>query len=87
MQKLTKKPGEITVYDAHDTTAWIDAAQPKSLQDLNIQLPDTPPTEVVSLRLPTRLLKSLRAWASNQDIPYQALIKLFITQGMRRATR
>ncbi len=83
MRKNKRK--EITDYDRHETSLMIDRRRPLQLKDLGLELPRESPTEVVSIRLPTRLLKALRAWASAQDIPYQALIKLILSQGMARA--
>jgi len=43
-----------------------------------------PPTQVVSIRLPSALLNELRALASARDVPYQALIKLLLTESLAR---
>lgn len=71
-------------YDEHDTTEWINPSKPLSLKKLGLTLPPTAPTQVVSIRLPTALLNKLRAIASSQDIPYQALIKLILAKSTRK---
>ena len=43
-------------------------------------LPENPTTQVISIRLPTYLLNEIRAIGSQQDIPYQALIKLYLSE-------
>ena len=83
---MKKKKNEVLDYDTHDTTPWIDPAKTLSLKDLGFSLPSSPPTQVVSIRLPTPLLNQLRARASSQDIPYQALIKMILSQSLRRGS-
>ncbi len=81
---MKKRKREIPDYDSEDTTSWIDRSRELSLKHLGFKLPPSPPTQVVSIRLPTQLLNQLRAAASSQDVPYQALIKLLLTQSLRR---
>lgn len=81
---MKKKHAEMHEYDANDTTDWIDRTHPLSVTDLGLQLPPTPPSQVVSLRLPTALLNRLRAHASADDIPYQVLIKMILAKYLRR---
>ncbi len=82
---MKKKHHEIRDYDESDTTGWIDRSQKLTLKDLGFKLPPMPPTQVVSIRLPTPLLNQLRARASAGDIPYQALIKMILAQALRHA--
>lgn len=81
---MKRKHPEVKDYDDSDTTASIDPAKPLSLKSLRLKLPPVAPTQVVSIRLPTALLNRLRALASSQDIPYQALIKLLLAKSLRR---
>lgn len=74
----------ITDYDYADTTDMIDASKPLKLEDIGLKLPPQPPTQVVSIRLPTRLLNKLRAIGSAQDVPYQALIKMFLAKAIKQ---
>ena len=82
---MKKRPHEIKDYDDQETTEWIDRSKPLTLKKLGLKLPPSPPTQVISIRLPTRLLNELRAWASDRDIPYQALIKLLLSKSLKRA--
>ena len=75
---------EITDYDARDTSAMIDTKKPLTLKQVGIDLPKVPPTQVVSIRLPSSLLNQLKAFASARDIPYQALIKLLLAESLQR---
>ncbi|HCU23678.1 MAG TPA: hypothetical protein DF383_01575 [Deltaproteobacteria bacterium] len=78
-----KKLHEITDYDFTDTTTMIDRKKKLSLKDLGLTLPPQPPTQVVSIRLPTPLLNRIRAEASAKDVPYQALIKMMLSDSLR----
>ena len=79
-----RRHAEITDYDARDTSAMIDANKPLTLKQVGIDLPKVPPTQVVSIRLPSALLNQLKAFASARDVPYQALIKLFLAESLQR---
>jgi predicted DNA binding CopG/RHH family protein len=74
----------ISDYDATDTAGMIDASKPLKFEDLGLKLPDVPPTQVISIRLPSRLLNELKAISSQRDIPFQALIKLFLSESVTR---
>jgi len=73
---------EITDYDTTETTTLIDRQRRLKLQDLGFKLPPTAPSQVVSIRLPTRLLNVIRARASALDVPYQAFIKLALSKAV-----
>ena len=82
-RKIGKKSEAIVAdYDLNETASMVDPKQPLTFQDLGLKLPVTPPTQVVSIRLPSELLNELRAIGSAQDVPYQALIKLLLAQGV-----
>jgi len=75
---------EIRDYDTQDTSDMIDVAKPLTLKQIGIALPRVPPTQVVSIRLPSTLLNQLKAYASARDVPYQALIKLLLAESLDR---
>ena len=78
---------EIRDYDDRDTSTFIDPAKPLTFTDLGVALPKVPPTQVVSIRLPSTLLNELKAFASARDVPYQALIKLMLAEALARRNR
>jgi len=82
---MKRKRHEIKDYDDTDTTGWIDRSKALSLKELGFKLPPVQPTQVVSIRLPTTLLNKLRALASANDVPYQALIKILLARSLKRA--
>jgi hypothetical protein len=74
----------ISDYDAADTAGMIDASKPLRFEDIGLRLPEVPPTQVISIRLPSALLNELRAISSETDIPYQALIKLMLSRSVSK---
>jgi len=78
---------EITDYDRDDTSSFVDAEKPLQFAEIGIQLPANPPTQVVSIRLPSELLNELRALGSQQDVPYQALIKIFLAEAVAQKVK
>ena len=75
---------EIRDYDSTDTASFVGDAKALKFEDLGLKLPEVPPTQVVSIRLPSNLLNELKALSSERDIPYQALIKLFLSQSVSK---
>jgi predicted DNA binding CopG/RHH family protein len=80
----TRSRRVIDDYDAVDTAQMIDASKPLKFEDIGLRLPEIPPTQVISIRLPSALLNELRAISSEADIPYQALIKLFLSESVSK---
>lgn len=77
-------PREIKDYDEWDSTTMIDAEKRLQFEDLGLKLPELPPTQVVSIRLPSQLLNELKALGSEEDVPYQALIKLLLAESVAK---
>ena len=73
---------EIKDYDSVETSGLVNTSKPIKFEDLGLKLPVIPPTQVVSIRLPSELLNELKAIGSQKDIPYQALIKLFLSESV-----
>lgn len=74
-------------YDRTDTSKLIDPSRPLTLEEIGLRLPDAPPTQVISIRLPSRLLNELKSISSERDVPYQALIKLLLSESVSRYKR
>lgn len=83
MKRKNRKPLEVPDYDSIDTSSMVDSNKRLTFEDIGLQLPPVPPTQVVSIRLPTELLNELKARGSRDDVPYQALIKIFLSEGLR----
>ena len=85
--KRARKPKEIRDYDEVDSVEMIDKSKALRFKDLGLALPKTPPTQVVSIRLPSSLLNELRAISSQRDIPYQALVRLWLAEAVNQIKR
>ncbi|MBN1290376.1 MAG: BrnA antitoxin family protein [Candidatus Latescibacteria bacterium] len=60
----------------HDSTEYIDWSQSKT-----ITLPKLKPTlKTISIRLPETLIEELKFLANKNDVPYQSLMKIFLSE-------
>lgn len=84
MSKKNKRSKEIREYDSTDTTSMIDSKKKLRFEDIDLELPPVPPTQVISIRLPTELINEIKALGSRDDVPYQALIKIILAEGIRQ---
>ena len=83
MTKMLKKPpkfkseaAEREFWAQHDTTPYFDAAKTLRATFPNLR----PSTQTISLRLPKHLLDRIKAQANAKDVPYQSLIKVWLSQ-------
>jgi predicted DNA binding CopG/RHH family protein len=67
---------ERNFWDTHDSTDYIDwsKAEPAVFPNLKFS------TETISLRLPDSLLAELKALANSKDVPYQSLMKIYLSE-------
>jgi len=86
-QMQNKYKAKVTPYDYNETSEWVNPEEELELSDLGFTLPEQMPTQVLSIRLPTELLNEIKALGSQKDVPYQALIKLFLDESIRRAKK
>ena len=67
---------EATFWSTHDTTDYFDST--KSL--INPRLPNLKPsTKTITIRVTQSLLEDLKMLAHKKDVPYQSLVKMFLT--------
>lgn len=82
MKKLRKIPKfknedmERKFWDAHDLTDYFDMSRAERVFFPNLK----PSTESISLRVPQSLLFEIKGLANRQDVPYQSLIKIFLSE-------
>lgn len=74
---------ERAFWATHDSTDFVDwdSAEEVVLPHLK------PTTKSISLRLPESMLHQLRLIANKRDIPYQSLIKLFLSERIDQELR
>ena len=74
---------EVLDYDYNETLPLINQKKKLRFEDLGLKLPDQAPTQVISIRLPTQLVNEIKAYGSEMDVPYQALIKMFLSEAIK----
>ena len=72
-----KNPEEETEFwNTHDSTDYVDWSKAKKTVFPNLKSS----TESISLRLPSPLLARIKGLANEKDVPYQSLMKVFLSE-------
>ena len=87
MSKLKQIPSfnseveERVFWENNDSSEYVDwkQAKPTSLRNLK------PSTKTISLRLPESLLDSIKIEANKRDMPYQSLIKVWLSDDVKQS--
>ena len=67
---------ERAFWESHDTTDYVDWSKAR-----RVRFPDLKPsTTSISLRLPVDLLEQIKVAANRRDVPYQSLIKIWLSE-------
>jgi predicted DNA binding CopG/RHH family protein len=78
--KFKNEDEERKFWLTHDSTEYVDWK--KAIK--NPIFPNLKPsTKTISLRLPTFLLSMIKQIAKAKDVPYQSLMKIFLTEKIR----
>ncbi len=87
MKELNKLPvfkseaEESAFWDEHDVTEYFDMSKATPLRFANLKKS----TKSISLRLPVDMIEELKVKANAMDVPYQSLIKMFLTNALKSA--
>ncbi len=74
--KLSSETKERAFWESRDSTEFVDWSQAK-----HVRLPRLKPsTQAISIRLPLSLLERIRIEANKRDVPYQSLIKTWLSE-------
>lgn len=73
---------EAEFWAVHDTTEYFDTRKPLQIEFPNLK----PTTKTITLRLPVMLLNKIKRLANKRDVPYQSLMKVFLTEKVDRET-
>jgi len=82
MKQLKKIPNfknedeEREFWATHDSTDYVDWSKAQRVVFPNLK----PSTESISLRLPSFLLARIKQLANKKDVPYQSLMKMFLSE-------
>jgi predicted DNA binding CopG/RHH family protein len=63
-------------WETHDSTEYVDWSKAERVRFPNLKLS----TQSISLRLPQSLLERIKVAANKRDVPYQSLIKVWLTE-------
>lgn len=74
--KFRSEAAERRFWATHDTTEYFDAAKTETVAFANLRTS----TETISLRLPKHLLERIKTVANSKDVPYQSLIKVWLSE-------
>lgn len=74
--KFKNEDEEIEFWDTHDLTDYLHIFKPVKLDLSKLK----PSTAKVTLRLPQMMLDDLKMMANMQDVPYQSLMKILLSQ-------
>ncbi|HUD07206.1 MAG TPA: BrnA antitoxin family protein [Candidatus Saccharimonadales bacterium] len=67
---------EAEFWESHDSTEYVDWSKAKKTVFPNLKTS----TESISLRLPSPLLARIKGLANEKDVPYQSLMKVFLSE-------
>jgi len=67
----------------HDSTDYLDLTKAEPVIFPNLK----PTTESISLRVPGYLLARIKELANSKDVPYQSLIKIFLSDRIKQELR
>jgi predicted DNA binding CopG/RHH family protein len=67
---------ERAFWESHDTTDYVDWSKARRVRFPNLK----PSTTSISLRLPVELLEQIKVAANRRDVPYQSLIKIWLSE-------
>lgn len=74
--KFRSEAEERKFWETHDTTEYVDWSKAQRASFPNLKLS----TAAISLRLPQGLLDRIKISANKRDVPYQSLIKIWLTE-------
>lgn len=67
---------ERTFWETHASGDYVDWSKAERARFANLK----PSTKAISLRLPVDLLKRIKIAANKRDVPYQSLIKFWLSE-------
>ena len=85
LKKIPKFKSEVEerrFWETHDTTEYFDYSKMVRARFPNLK----PSTQSISLRLPLSLLEAIRIEANKRDVPYQSLIKVWLSERLKQRT-
>ena len=67
---------ERAFWESHDSADYVDWSRAERVRFPNLK----PSSKAISLRLPVDLLERIKTAANKRDVPYQSLIKIWLSE-------
>ena len=80
VRRFATEVEERRYWESHDSTSQVDWSKAKHGRFPNLK----PTTTAISLRLPITLLEQIKVAANKRDVPYQSLIKAWLSEKVGR---
>jgi len=74
--KFQSEAEERLFWQKHDSSEYIDWSDAESVVMPKLK----PSTRSISIRLPESMIEELKVIANKRDVPYQSLLKIFISE-------
>ena len=74
--KFRNEDEERRLWSEHDSAEYVDWSKARRSVFPNLK----PSTKTISLRLPESMLEQLKLLANKKDVPYQSLVKVFLSE-------
>jgi predicted DNA binding CopG/RHH family protein len=74
--KFKSEAAERKFWESHDTSEYFDLSKARRVTFPNLKLS----TATISLRLPQGTLDRIKVEANKRDVPYQSLIKMWLSE-------
>ncbi|HEX9757096.1 MAG TPA: BrnA antitoxin family protein [Nitrospiria bacterium] len=78
--KFKSEDEEGEFWATHDSTEFVDWKKGKRAVLPNLK----PSIKTISLRLPESMLEELKLLANKRDVPYQSLLKIFLSERIQK---
>jgi predicted DNA binding CopG/RHH family protein len=78
--KFKNEDEEREFWSIHDSTEYLDWSKAKKLRFSRLR----PSVRSISLRLPEALLERIKLLANKHDIPYQSLMKVYLSERVEK---
>lgn len=78
--KFKNEEEERVFWKTHDSTEYIDWKKARQVTPVKLK----PSVKTISLRLPEAMLEELKLLANKRDVPYQSLVKVFLSERIKQ---
>lgn len=75
MPKFKSEEQERKFWETHDTTEYFAVDQPIKVNLTNLK----PSSKSITLRIPLTMYDDLKTLANKQDVPYQSMVKMMLS--------